>query len=305
MMSDIKTVAIVLSYNEEVHIARCIEALKPAVKSIVVVDSFSTDATVKIAESMGVKVLTHPWINHGTQFNWALEQLPENTDWVFRVDADEVVSSDLARSIKDVLPNLDHSICGIHVHRGIVFQGKKIRFGGWGGVEILRLFRYGSGQSETRWMDEHIRVKGQVIHLNGQLIDHNLKSLTWWIEKHNQYASKEAIELLKLKYKLKSQDSNPELQMLSSVGSKRWIKENIYINIPSGFRAFLYFFYRYILRLGFIDGAIGFKFHFLQGFWYRYLVDLKVVEIERLANEQGKPIPVLIKELFEVDINLA
>jgi glycosyltransferase involved in cell wall biosynthesis len=301
-MSGMLTVAVVLTYNEEIHIARCIQALQLAVDNIVVVDSHSTDATVLIAEQMGARVLSHHWINHGIQFNWALTQLPKNTIWVLRVDADEIVTPELARSIRKDLPTVAEQIHGINVCRGIIFQGKKIRFGGWHDVKILRLFRYGYGESETRWMDEHIRVQGKVAKLAGQLIDNNLKPLNWWIDKHNQYASKEAVELLILKYKLNYKTALTPAT-LELVGGKRWIKENIYSHMPFGLRAFLYFIYRYFLCLGFLDGAVGFQFHFLQGFWYRYLVDLKVSEIERLSYEKKKSIPDLIKDIYQLDIH--
>lgn len=141
------------------------------------------------------------------------------------------------------------------------------------------------GRSEARWMDEHIKVDGPCVQLPGSIIDNNLNSLAWWIEKHNNYSTREAVDLLNLKYGLFNSNSVASNASSSSIGRKRWIKENIYTKIPGGLRAFAYFIYRYIFRLGFLDGAIGTQFHFLQAWWYRYLVDAKIDEVERYSKK--------------------
>jgi hypothetical protein len=161
------------------------------------------------------------------------------------------------------------------------FQGKLIEYGGVGRNKVSRLFRFGYGKSEARWMDEHIKIDGKCLDLSGHMIDDNLNPVSWWITKHNNYASREAIDLLNLKYRFIALDSLSDSGTKSSITKKRWIKENLYSKMPLGMRSFSYFFYRYILLAGFLDGTVGTQFHFLQAFWYRYLVDIKFAEVER------------------------
>ena len=276
-----KLVAIILTLNETKHLSRCLGSLEAVADQILVVDSYSADDTLSIAESYEAHVVQHPFVTQATQFNWALTQLDEDTDWVLRIDADEYLTPELALEIQERLSGIDVGIDGIYCDRRMTFQGKLIRYGGVFPVRVLRLFRYGRGQCENRWMDEHIKVAGSTADFKGGLIDDNLNSLAWWTEKHNQYASREAVDLLNLEYGFMPHDSVACLRGGSQAGVKRWLKESVYARMPGGFRAFVYFFYRYILRLGFLDGQAGTAFHFLQGFWYRYLVDAKVAEVKR------------------------
>ena len=283
-----KLAAIILTLNEEKHLPRCLASLEGVVDSVLVADCFSTDDTVRIAEAHGARVLQNRWVNNATQFNWALTQLDATTDWVLRIDADEYLTPALAVEIREHLPGLGSDVAGAFCGRRMMFQGKLIRFGGVFPIRVLRLFRYGRGQCENRWMDEHIKVDGPTVDFKGELIDDNLNTLTWWIDKHNRYASREAVDLLNLEYGFTAVDSVASLAKGSQAGMKRWIKENVYRRLPMGFRAFGYFFYRYVVRFGFLDGQVGTAFHFLQGFWYRYLVDVKVAEVKRyMSREEG------------------
>src|SRR5574343_478701 len=295
-------VAIILSFNEELHISRCICSLKNAVTDILVVDCYSTDRTVAIAESLGARGVQHEWLNYASQFNWALTQLAEDIDWVLRIDADEVLSIDLVKQIHTSLPSLDSSVNGVYWQRRMTFQGRLIRHGGVFPIQVLRLFRYGQGHCENRWMDEHIKVTGKTINFNGEMIDDNLNSLTWWVDKHNKYASREAIDLLNLKYRFMPHDSVANLKGGEQVGVKRWLKEEVYARLPEGFRALGYFFYRYVLRFGFLDGRAGAIFHFLQGFWYRYLVDAKLAEVDRYMREHDVDLKFAIHKVLDIKI---
>ena len=299
--------AIILTYNEEMHLARCIESAAQLTPNIVVVDCFSTDQTVTIAKEAGATVLQRAWDgSHSTQVNWALEQLaalPIQTEWVMRIDADEVLTPELVIQIKTALSKVDSQIHGISCIRKMTFQGKLIRFGGVGKNRVMRLFRYGFGQSESRWMDEHIKVEGQTMALSGAMIDDNLRSLAWWIEKHNGYSSREAVDLLNLEYQFAKQNSVAELTLSnSSVGLKRWIKENIYAKLPGGGRALAYFLWRYIFMLGFLDGARGTQFHFFQALWYRYLVDCKVAEVKRYMKKHQVSPAIAVKEVLGIEL---
>ena len=294
--------AIILTFNEQKHLARCIESLRDLNAEIVVVDCFSTDRTVEIATDCGAQVLQNKWVNYATQFNWALTQLEITTGWVLRIDADEILTPALAKEVKTVLPRISEGISGVYLNRRINFLGKPIQYGGVFPVKVLRLFRYGHGECENRWMDEHIKVVGDTMELKGELIDDNLNSLTWWTDKHNKYASREAVDLLNLEHRFMQHDSVASLRAGSQVGFKRWIKERVYARLPRGFRALAYFFYRYIFRLGFLDGQIGASFHFLQGFWYRYLVDAKVAEVKRYMRDKNEGIKPAIREVLGIEV---
>lgn len=294
--------AVVLTYNEELHLARCLQSLEGIVCEVFVVDSFSTDRTVQIAKSYGARVLQHVWINYSIQFNWALAQLELDLDWVLRIDADEVVTPSLASEIRACLPNIDPSVDGIYVGRRMTFQGRMIRHGGVFPTRVLRIFRHGRGHCENRWMDEHIKVFGGTFNLRGEIIDDNRNSLSWWIVKHNSYASREAVDLLNLEYGFMSYDSVGRLFGGESVEVKRWLKEKVYARLPRGGRAFCYFFYRYVIRFGFLDGQAGTAFHFLQGFWYRYLVDAKVGEVKRYILQNNTSVQIAIYDVLGIKV---
>lgn len=296
-----KITAIILTYNEEQHLSRCLTSLEKVADSVLVVDCFSTDKTVSLAESKGAKVIQRSWTNHSDQFNWALSQIEKNTDWILRIDADEYLTSELSSEIREKISSITPDIHGIFCGRQIIFQGKLIRFGGVFPIRVLRLFRNGKGQCEKRWMDEHIKVTGPTVDFNGIIIDHNLNPLSWWIDKHNHYASREAVDLLNLKYNFMRHDSIANLSLRSQASSKRWLKEKFYANLPGGFRAFAYFFYRYFIRFGFLDGQAGTTFHFLQGFWYRFLVDAKIAEVERYMKNSNCSAIIAIQAVLSIN----
>lgn len=297
-----KFVAVILTFNEEKHLLRCISSLSGVVDEIVIVDCFSSDATLKIAQEKMLRVIQHEWVNYAIQFNFALTQLAPDTEWVLRIDADEYLTPQLALEIKEKLSHVDKKFAGIYLNRRMTFQGKLIRHGGVFPVRVIRLFRYGRGECEKRWMDEHIKVDGDTLDFHGELIDDNLNNLTWWTAKHNLYANREAVDLLNLEFGFMHHDSVGRLHKGKQVEVKRWFKETIYARLPGGFRAFLYFFYRYIVRMGFLDGSEGMSFHFLQGFWYRYLVDAKVAEVKRYMKRTGQDAKSAIKLLFDITI---
>ena len=291
--------AVILTLNESQHLPRCLASLEGVVDHVLVADSFSGDETRRIAESHGAQFVQHAFVNYASQFNWALTQLDEDTHWVLRIDADEYLTSELAAQIRERLSSLDPEVGGVFCSRRMTFQGRLIRFGGLFHIRVLRLFRYGRGRCENRWMDEHIKATGPTTDFRGALID---DSLTWWTNKHNRYASREAVDLLNLKYGFLPIDTVASLANGTQASFKRWIKERVYARLPAGFRAFTYFFYRYVIRLGFLDGRAGTAFHVLQGFWYRYLVDAKVAEVERYMGEHRCEVVEAIAAVLDIQL---
>lgn len=297
-----KLTALILTFNEAIHLERCLANVSQLTSDIVVVDSFSTDQTIQIAQKFGARILQRAWENnHATQVNWALSQLPSTTEWVMRIDADEILTPTLIAQIQARLPHVDKEVNGISCIRKMVFQGKLIRFGGVGANRVLRLFRFGFGQSESRWMDEHIKVAGQTIDLSGAMIDDNLRPLDWWIEKHKNYATREAVDLLNLEYQFSKRNSVAELSLKSSsIGTKRWIKESIYAKLPGGSRALAYFFLRYLIFCGFLDGLRGSQFHYLQAYWYRSLADRKVAQVKHYMHQHQVGPVIAIQEVLGI-----
>ena len=273
--------AIILTFNEELHIARCINSLKDVVDEIVIVDSFSKDRTTEIAKELGAKVFLNPWKNYATQFNWALSNCSITSDWVWRIDADEYIDMELANNVKNGINKVDKEVTGIYVKRKIVFLGKPLLHGTWYPRWYLKVFRLGVGECENRWMDEHIKLThGKTIQVEGDQIDDNLNDLSWWTEKHNSYATREMVDMLCTEYGLGS-TNEVSAQFTGADDQKlRWLKQR-YGTMPLFVRPFLNFIYRYIFRFGFLDGKQGFIWHFLQGFWYRFLVDAKIWELKR------------------------
>ena len=294
--------AVILTFNEEKHIARAIASVVGIAGRVVVVDCGSTDATTEIATRLGAQVLTNPWINYATQFNWALDHLPQDTVWVLRLDADETVTDTLQAQIKIGLELLTQTIVGVYVSRRMAFLGRVIRHGGVFPVRVLRLFRHGHGRCENRWMDEHIVVAGPTADFPGEILDDNLNPLNRWTEKHNTYASREVIDILNLDYQFMPHETIASLRSGRQAAIKRWIKERAYSQLPRGLRAMVYFLYRYVLRLGFLDGFEGTAFHILQGFWYRFLVDAKLYEVRRHMERTGADAPSAISTVLNIQL---
>lgn len=295
--------AVILTFNESLHLRRCIKSLQGFVDNIIVVDSFSSDDTEVIANELGAVFLQNSWVNHSHQFNWALKNAGITSSWVFRVDADEYVEDDLKAEIISIFPCIDDSVSGFTVRRKYFFMGKWIRHGAMYPIEILRLFRLRDGYVEQRWMDEHVVLsQGLCRRLSGNIVDDNLNSVGWWIDKHNKYATLEMIEALNTKYSFMPIDKLKVEQLEGNAKFKRWIKLNLYSKLPYFFRPLLYFIYRYFFKLGFLDGTVGLAYHFMQGLWYRSLVDLKLLEAELLINNERDPI--LIRSILSTKTGL-
>ncbi len=274
---------IILTYNERLHIVRAIGSIKDFAAEIFVIDSYSTDDTVEIAKTHGATVLQNAFVNYAKQFQWALENAPITSTWIMRLDADEVVEPDLAAEIAAELPKLPAEVAGVNLQRKHIFLGRWIRYGGRYPLTLMRIWRRGQGRIEDRWMDEHIVVwSGGTITFKGGFADHNLNDLTFFIDKHNKYATREEIDVLNQKYGFLSRDEALSTESASRQAAiKRYLKEHFYNRLPFWVAASGYFSYRYVVQLGFLDGIEALIYHFLHGFWYRFLVGAKVLEFER------------------------
>lgn len=295
---------IILTYNEELHIRRCIENILPIAKDIFIIDSFSTDKTLEIAKEYNkVHILQNKWENnYAKQFNWGLENADIKTKWVLRLDADEYLSPELIDELSLTLPDLSDNYTGIVFPLRRVFLGRTIRRG-MPVVKLLRMFQYGKASSEIRMMDEHIQLnEGEAIELKNEFVDDNLNNLSWWTQKHIGYAIREAVDLLDMEYDLTGSAKNDEIIKLNSQAIKKRKRKHGYSKKPLFWRSFAYFIYRYFFKLGFLEGKEGFLWHFLQGWWYRTLVDAKVYEIKRKSEGKPERIRTILKDEYNINI---
>ena len=290
--------ALILTKDESRHIVRCIESLKGVCNEVFVVDSFSTDNTKELAESLGAKVVKHPFENQAQQFNWAIRNCDIQGDWIWRVDADEYISDELGKKVAEAIASCDDDVNGIYVNKAIVFQGRKLKHGGWYPAPQIKVIRKGFGESENKVMDEHLIItSGRTIYVDGDQTDENLHDLTWWTDKHNRYASREAQNMLMMQYGMDADAEGVAARLFGNDAErKRWLKLR-YARMPLFLRPFIYFFIRYFVKLGFLDGKEGFIWYVLQGFWYRFLVDAKIYEIRRRCGGNKDVIKKYLEDL--------
>ena len=272
-MTDIAV--IILTRDEKVHIGRClgrVAALLP--RQVFVVDCLSDDGTQGIitdtsaALRLCVKIVEHEWPgNQAAQFQWALDNLPIETKWILRLDADEYLTDELIAEIRTKLPQMDDDVDGVVLKRRHVVGWLNNRWikRGMYPTKILRLFRRGHGRSDMKVMDEHIVVQRRVVEFEHDFVDHSLISFEEWKEKHCNYAKREAQSYLSGE---------------RSTGEKA-AKKDAYYKLPRYLRAVAYFCIRYFLKLGFLDGVAGFRWHFWQGLWYRWIVDIEIGKMNR------------------------
>ena len=277
---------IILTYNAEATIGRTLQAASDLSDDIHVIDSGSTDRTLDIARSFGAHIQNHPFENYGAQRNWAIANTALKYEWELHLDADERPTPELIAAIRDLAKRgFPGETVGYFIPRLVHFMGGAIRHGGMYPIWHMRLFRRGAGRCEDRRYDQHFLVDGPTAQLNHPRIDDIRMSLAEWVTRHNRWAEAEADELESgtnpdqlVKAKL---DGNP-------IERKRSLRRG-YNRLPILWRAFALFLYRYIIRLGFLDGRRGLVFFVLQTFWFRFLVDAKLYE-RALARENARDV---------------
>jgi len=294
--------AIILTYNEEIHIRRCMENVNQFAKKVYIVDCFSTDRTVEIARKLGAEVVEHEWPgNQAEQFNWALDTLEINTGWILRLDADEYLLPGLIEELREKLPAISEGVSALSLSLARAFCGKILHHGIVNNIKIIRLFRKGKARYEKRLMDEHLSVlSGETVELKNRFVDDNRMSLGQFTDKHNGYAAREAALLLDAEYHLTDTGAMPQ-DHGKEVERKRAQKAR-YARMPLFWRAFGYFVYRYVIKLGFLDGKEGFLWDFLQGWWYRTLVDAKIYEIKKACGNDKEKIRHFLQDKYNITI---
>jgi glycosyltransferase involved in cell wall biosynthesis len=275
---------VVLAKDEQVNLPACLSSVAGLWRQLFVVDSGSTDATVDLARAAGATVATHAFESHARQWQWALEALPIESRWVLALDADQRVTPELATSLRLAVAAPGPAV-GFYVNRRQVFRGRWIRHGGYYPMPLLKMFqRDAVSLDPDERVDHHFAVAGPVGRLAGDLIEDNGNEarIADWIAKHNRYARLQAEEeLARL-----ATGSEPGRLAGHRDERMRWVKAR-WRRLPLYVRPFLYFGYRYLIRLGFLDGREGLVFHFMQGLWYRLLVDINRDELARENDQPG------------------
>lgn len=260
-----------------------------------IVDSYSTDGTETLciqldkelkAIGSSLDFYQNKWISYADQLNWGLTQTNITTEWSMRMDADEELMEDLAQEIDKKLDKLKAPVNGVVLRRRLIFMGRWIKHGGRYPELLLRIFRTGKAMCEMKIMDEHmILSEGTTVNFKHDLCDNNQKDLEWWTAKHNWYSNREVLDhQMTLKNEMDASLENGG-ESSGQAAMKRKVKNGGYYKLPKFWRAHIYYIYRYYFKLGFLDGPEGKIFHFLQAYWYRFLVDAKMYQCEKNGTE--------------------
>ncbi len=274
---------IILSFNEETHLPRLLASIKDLDAKIYVLDSGSTDGTLDICREYNAEVAYHKFENHPKQWHAALTIFNIQTPWTIGLDSDQIVTPELFEQLKNFRDQDFEGVNGIYFNRKNFFKGKWLRFGGYYPKYLLKMFRTGVGYSDLNEnMDHRFIVPGKnIVWKKGHILEENLKEneISFWIAKHNRYSDLVAHEEIERMNALRTQTIHPKF---FGTPDQRiaWLK-SLWWKMPLGLRPFLYFTYRMTFQLGILDGTTGVLFHFLQGFWFRLIVDVKIKELRR------------------------
>ena len=265
---------IILTFNSERTIQKTLESALRVSDDVHIVDSFSTDQTLEMVKKYPINLVQHEFENYGVQRNWAIANLPLKYDWEFHLDADERLTGELIAEINSLKKDFPAKVDGYFIPRLVHFMGRPIRYGGMFPIWHMRLFKHGRGCCEDREYDQHFRVAGVSGRLKGAMIDDIRMSLSDWSARHLRWAEAEVKELCRGE----RAGRIPGNLWGTPVQKKRSLRD-LYNRAPLLLRAFMLFFYRYFLKLGFLCGKEGLIFFVLQTFWFRFLIDAKLFEV--------------------------
>jgi exosortase/archaeosortase family protein len=281
---------IIITYNEEVHLPRLLQSINGLEAPVFILDSGSTDNTLLIAEQFGAVTLQHAFENHPKQWDFALKNFNIQTPWIICLDADQIVTDRLKDRLKNFRDADHRHLDGIYFNRKNFFKGTWIKHGGYSPFYLLKMIRYGVGYSDLNEnMDHRLIVPGKTeIWKDGYILEENLKenNISFWINKHNRYSDLVAQEEVERMQQLRSQTLQPRFWG-SPDERTAWLKQ-LWWKMPRYARPTIYFIYRMFFQLGILDGRTGIIFHFLQAFWFRLIVDIKIDEL--LSPPQKAPL---------------
>ncbi len=276
--------------NEEKNIRKCIESISPA-QEIHILDSNSTDATVKLAAELGAAVHQfHYKGGYPKKRQWAIQTIPTSQPWILLLDADEEIPEDLWREISDVVESQATTHTAYLITKGFWFLGKKFRFGGFSHAAVL-LFQRGKGRFEDlndladsgldMEVHERVLIDGTVGSLKTPLIHNDFRGLTNYLERHNRYATWEAkVRTSYLRGTNWGKDSISPKLIGNSQERRRFLKQ-IAIRLP--FEPLLWFAYHFFFRLGFLEGKRGLIASSIRA---QYISNVRAKMYEMKLNER-------------------
>ena len=272
---------IILTFNEELHLPRLFNSIIELNSPIFILDSGSTDKTLTLAKEFDARLLYNKFENHPKQWDFALKNFDISTPWIIGLDADQIILDELFQKLKYFNDKeIPSDVNGIYFNRKNYFKNRWIKHGGYFPKYLLKMFRKGTCHSDLNEnMDHRFIVQGKsIIWKDGYIKEENLKEneISFWIQKHNRYSDLVAQEEIERKNKMRTQSIKPKL--FGSPDERIAFLKKIWWELPLFIRPFLYFFYRFIIQLGILDGKEGWIFHYLQGFWFRFIVDIKIWE---------------------------
>lgn len=274
---------VILTFNEQENLPYLLENVRDIATEIVILDSGSSDRTLELACQGNCRIHHRDFDNFSNQRNFALKDIAYNTEWVFVLDADEILTSELKDELKKVLstnPEED----AFFIKRRFYWMGKWVKRGYYP-IWLMRLGRAGKMVCDERGINEHmICPGGKTGKLKYDFIDENHKGISDWLNKHNRYSDYEAVRLL--------EDEDQDYALWGSqYERKRWIRVKIWNRLPNFTRPFLLLFYRLFIRLGVLDGGRVVLYHFLHAFIYRFIIDAKLVELKRKQRHASEKTP--------------
>jgi glycosyltransferase involved in cell wall biosynthesis len=278
----IPVTALVTTRDEELNVERTLRSLHGLADQIFVIDSESTDGTVEIARRYTGDVVNLPY-EHGRIipwiFQWGLDNLAIRNDWVLILEADQAVTPALREELIALFARPEIKENGFYLRRRQLFRGTRLRFGGYGRKYMLKLFRRGFGELDPLEQDTRVYVRGPVGRLRAPLEEWNRKedAILFYLEKHLRYA--EAFAREEYERRTKGIRFKGRVRLFGTPDERVLWAKTLYYRLPLFVRPTLYFAYRYFLCLGILDGLNGFIFHFLQAFWFRLVVDLRLREL--------------------------
>lgn len=277
----IDATAIIMTKNEEKNIVDCLESMRGFAKRCVVIDCGSKDRTVELAKEHGADVYDHEFEYYAKQFNWGLENCNVNTKWVIRLDADERFPKELNEEIEQLInDNKDKPMNGITIEADLFFLGRCMKHGIRNKCKMM-MFKRAYGKIEDRRRDAHSVIsEGYSVMTKHHFIHYDFKDIDNYIKKYNWYATREMMDYIDF---LNGQDAivNTDKHILA----QRQKKFGLYYKAPMFFRCWAWFLYNYIFRLGFLDGKEGLAFAFLECYWYRFVVDSKIYEYQKMGKD--------------------
>lgn len=260
---------VILTLNEEDNISAVIDSLRCA-DQIVVVDSGSSDQTVRLSTALGAQVLENEWPGYAEQRNWALAHPALHHDWVLFVDADERVTSEGWTEIDSFLTN-PRDYHAADFRRAVYLFGRQLKHGGFNTARVTRLLHRQHCRFLERPVHEHAIVDGRVHHMSVAIRHHDLKPFSAWLDRHNSYSSLEAAARLQ----------PPEMKPTGPAARKQWLRTHIWQRLPA--RPLLMFVYIYIGRLGFLDGKAGLRIAASYAF-QELSIQVKMEEFQRAGD---------------------